>query len=144
MIDLIESTPNAKNWIHECKNKNSKNIVFGEFKSGVVWTDDPVDNGKPVGGDDPSNIIQGMNNGDFPLFSLHDEGRPIGRVLSAKSFTTDNNRRFVAAIFGFYTKNTVLSFKDFNVNIDPDIPLPKVLGNIPSNASNGFFYRNNN
>ena len=111
MIDLIESTPNAKNWIHECKNKNSKNIVFGEFKSGVVWTDDPVDNGKPVGGDDPSNIIQGMNNGDFPLFSLHDEGRPIGRVLSAKSFTTDNNRRFVAAIFGFYTKNTVLSLK---------------------------------
>jgi len=87
-----------------------KDGALGKIVSAVLWTDDVCPEGEPIGGDDPSALIEEINAQGLPTFRGHDPGFPVGRTLAAKLFTSPSGVKFVAAILTLYEDQQRLSF----------------------------------
>ena len=132
MSNLINETPEASNWIDSETPSSTEKIAFGRFIPAVIWTDEPDTDGNPIGVADPSRMISQINIDGWPLYQGHDPGKPSGRVIAASLFVSPRNRKFVAAILGFYTDEKRLQFSDLGVEPNPDASSPSELGEIPS------------
>jgi hypothetical protein len=127
MSDLIAETSEACSWIAREKSRLTGSSVFGSFKAGVIWIDEPCPDGEVIGGRDPSIMIDDINNESWPLNRGHDPGFPTGRVISAKLFVSPSGRKFVVAILGFYVDELKLSFDDLGVDSNPEVSSPLLL-----------------
>ena len=59
----------------------------------------------------------------MPLLRDHDPGRPIGHVLEAARFQAPQGEQFVAAVLGYYTRDTVRTFDEFGLS---EVAVPTV------------------
>lgn len=127
MPNLIDETLEASLWVEQKLSALPNGDGFGHLVSAVMWTDGYLENGKPIGGDDPSAIVDEINEQGQPLLHGHDPGRPVGRVLAAKAFKSPSGTRFVAAILAYYTHDHQLSFAALGIDPFPSADLPAVL-----------------
>jgi hypothetical protein len=127
MSSLINDTPEASDWINRAITENSKNRVLGKIVSAVLWTDKPGPEGEPVGGADPSEIIEEINTKGWPMFRGHDPGYPVGRMLAANLFTSPSGVRFIAAILTLYEDGKRLSFGELELDPNPTVSSPSIL-----------------
>src|SRR5579872_6364167 len=98
MPSLIDETPEACAWVDRFASEYDGHRS-GKLLSGVIWTDTYSKDGEAIGGNDPSRLIQEINEHGFPMLKGHDPGFPVGRVLIAQEFRSPSGVRFVAAIF---------------------------------------------
>jgi hypothetical protein len=132
MVDLVAETPEARSWVINEKSRYTGNVAFGRFLPGVIWIDDLDVDGEPIGGADPSEMIAQINSEGWPLYRGHDPGLPSGRVVSAKLFVSPSDKKFVAAILGFYVDELRLCFDDLGINPNPEASSPLELDAISS------------
>lgn len=130
---LIDETPEAGGWVEQTLGTISKAESLGRLATAVVWTDSYLQDGVPIGGNDPSPIVDEINERGLPLLHRHDPGRPAGRFLAARAFTSPRGTRFVAAILAYYEPENLNSFASFGVNPFPVAKLPTTLG-LPTGA----------
>ncbi len=133
MSRLIDETPDAKSWVEQTLSVATKTRNLGRLGSGVIWTDGYLEDGEPIGGSDPSEIINEIQESGLPLLHQHDPGCPVGRLINANSFTSPDGTLFVAAIMAFYEPNSVLNFASLDINPFPEAKLPAILG-LPRDA----------
>src|SRR5947207_5916342 len=112
MPELIDDTDAAVVWVKEIRAEYTKNSVFGEIRSSVIWSDAKGPDGKLLVSIDPLALVENINATDYPVLRGHDPGLPLGKVLRAAVFTSPDNTVFVAAIIGLYAGNRS-SFSDF-------------------------------
>jgi hypothetical protein len=87
MPDLVESTPEATIWMARMLEAHENKSVFGQIRSAVIWTDDAGADGEMLLALDPVALAAKINDEPYPLQVSHDPGRPMGMMLTAKSFT---------------------------------------------------------
>jgi nucleoside phosphorylase len=126
VVDPIKETLAARQWVEQEISARSLSPAFGRLTSGVIWTDNTGPDGTPIGGDDPGKIEAFIGDG-LPLLRNHDPGLLVGRTLTAKTFVTPSGRRFVAAIFGFYTDDTLVTFATLGIDPIPVATSPNAL-----------------
>jgi len=124
MAHLIEETSDAAAWVREHFSTPTRAESLGRLVSAVIWTDSHLQDGEPIGGDDPSVIVNEINEQGLPLLRGHDPGRPAGRVVAARAFTSPSGVRFIAAILAYYTPELALSFNSLGVDPFPTFTLP--------------------
>jgi hypothetical protein len=83
---LIDETPDASAWVQRNLDTLSAGKDLGRLTSAVIWTDSYKENGEPIGGSDPSAIVNEINELGWPLWNGHDPGRPAGRFIGARDF----------------------------------------------------------
>lgn len=124
MSRLIAEAPDASAWVEERINTPPQGGAPGRLVSAVIWTDSYLQDGEPIGGSDPSPIVDEINRTGIPLLHRHDPGRPAGRVIAARAFTSPSGVRFVAAILAYYTPELALSFAAVGIDPFPPFNLP--------------------
>jgi hypothetical protein len=129
MSFLIDETPAASAWVESCLASLSENNL-GRLASAVIWTDSHLVDGKPIGGADPSLLVNEINEQGLPLLRGHDPGLPVGRFMTAQAFTSPNGTQFVAAIAAYYEPRHLLSFASLGVDPFPSATSPSTLGSI--------------
>ena len=95
---LIDETPDAAVWVQRTLGGVPMAESLGRLASAVIWTDSYLQDGEPIGGNDPSPIVDEINEQGLPLLHGHDPGRPAGRFIAAHAFTSQDGTQFVAAI----------------------------------------------
>ena len=110
MPDLIEKSPEASVWMAEALAAHAGGDVFGRLASSVIWSNATDANGRLLVPVDPIQLAAKVNAEPFPLLLGHDPGRPMGQVLSAKTFGSPPGEVFVAAVLGFYEGGRKLGF----------------------------------
>ncbi len=133
MPSLIDETPDASTWLDQNLGAVPKDKSIGRLTSAVIWTDSYLENGEPIGGGDPSAIVNEINEQGMPLWHGHDPGRPAGRFIAARAFTTPKSIRFVTAILVYYEPEGLLSFASLGIDPLPAATLPTRLG-LPDGA----------
>ena len=128
MSRLIDETPDATAWVERTLGGLSKAESLGRLATAVLWTDCYLQDGEPIGGNDPSLIVDEINEQGLPLLHGHDPGRPAGQVIAAHAFTSPGGTRFVAAILAYYEPSNLKSFASFGINPFPVATLPTTLG----------------
>ena len=99
MPTLIDETPEASAWIERVLAEQMARPRSGKLSSGVLWTDGYLGDGEPIGGDDPSKLVNEINERGLQILRGHDPGFPVGQTLAAQEFRSPGGIRFVAAIF---------------------------------------------
>lgn len=127
MRNLVNDTPEASAWVDLAMSGRFKDVALGKTVSAVLWTDDVCPEGEPIGGDDPSALIEEINAQGLPMFRGHDPGFPVGRTLAAKLFTSPSGVKFVAAILTLYEDQQRLSFGELGLNPSPSVSSPTML-----------------
>jgi hypothetical protein len=130
---LIDETPDAAVWVERTLGGVPMAESLGRLASAVIWTDSYLQDGEPIGGNDPSPIVDEINEQGLPLLHGHDPGRPAGRFIAAHAFTSPGGIQFVAAILAYYEPDSLLSFASFGINPFPVATLPTRLG-LPAGA----------
>jgi hypothetical protein len=130
---LIDETPDAAAWVERTLGAVPKAESLGRLATAVIWTDGYLQDDEPIGGNDPSPIVHEINEQGLPLLHGHDPGRPAGRFVAARAFTSPSGTRFVAAILAYYEPESLLSFASFGINPFPVATLPTTLG-LPAGA----------
>ena len=130
---LIDETPDASAWVQRNLDTLCAGKDLGRLTSAVIWTDRYKENGEPIGGSDPSAIVNEINELGWPLWNGHDPGRPAGRFIAARDFTSPSGTRFVAAILTYYASESLLSFASLGIDPFPTAALPTSLG-LPDGA----------
>ncbi len=133
MPSLIDETPEASAWVERLFAEGLGLPHSGKLFSGVLWTDNYLNDGEAIGGNDPSKLIKEINKRGFPMLKGHDPGLPVGRTLVAQEFRTPNGVRFVAAIFTLYEKDHLLRFATLGVDPLPSVSSPAILGSLDGN-----------
>jgi hypothetical protein len=124
MAHLIEETSDAAAWVQEHFSVPPRAESLGRLLSAVIWTDSHWQDGEPIGGDDPAVVVNEINEQGLPLLHGHDPGRPAGRIIAARAFTSPSGVRFVATILAYYTPELALSFYSLGVDPFPTFTLP--------------------
>lgn len=130
MSSLIDETLDASAWVEQRFAALSEGNELGRLVSAVVWTDGYLDDGEPIGGGDPSVIVNEINEQGLPLLRGHDPGLPAGRVAAAQAFTSPSGTRFVAAILAYYEPDHQLGFASLGVDPFPSVRSPTTLGSL--------------
>ncbi|HWH57996.1 MAG TPA: hypothetical protein VN682_10215 [Terriglobales bacterium] len=128
MPSLIDETPDATAWVKRSLSGVPNAESLGRLATAVLWTDNYLQGGEPIGGSDPSPIVDEINQRGLPLLHGHDPGRPAGRVVAAQAFASPSGTRFVAAILAYYEPESLLSFASFGIDPFPVAALPVRLG----------------
>ena len=126
MSDLLNQTPNAREWADDAIRRRSGGI-FGKLVPAVVWSDARGEDGESLVPINPVELVSRINNNHLLLLHNHDPGHPKGQVLEAASFETEDGEKFVAAILGFYAGGYVSNFKDLGLDPAETIAPPEVL-----------------
>lgn len=113
-MSLIDETSLALQWVKEAISVAKESSAFGRVASGVVWTDAPNKDFN-LAEHDPDLIVLRTEGTELNL--EHDPGRPAGKVVAAKLFTSPAGCRFVVAIIGFYTEEKRRSFATLGLAI---------------------------
>lgn len=124
--DLIAACPEATAWVGKQMAEDARNDAFEWIAASVVWSDVNGPDGKPLVPIDPVALATKINAEPFDLLRGHDPGFQIGKCLAAEAFVGNDNKRFVAAMLGFYGKKR-LSFYDFKLDSVPVIASPSRL-----------------
>lgn len=127
MRDLISESPQARNWVDKLESESKNNGNFGAYVAGVGWIGETGPDGEPIGGSDPSYIVEEINSHGWPLIDNHDPGKPVGRVIRAKLCETADGKRFVAIYCGLYDEKTALRFDTFGLDVSTNPPDPETL-----------------
>lgn len=138
MRNLLNDTPEALAWVDQTISTSSKEGALGTIVSAVLWTDDVCPDGEPVGGDDPSALINEINAQGLPMFRGHDPGFPVGRTLAAKLFTGPGGVKFVAAILTLYEDRQRLSFSKLGIDPSPVVSSPTMLQSLGNDCWMSF------
>jgi hypothetical protein len=128
MPNLIDETPAAFAWVERLFRTLPESTNLGKLVSAVLWTDGYLHDGEPIGGNDPSALVDEINNLGFPILRGHDPGLPAGRILAAQVFTSPSGSRFVAAILTIYEPDHQLAFAALGVDPVPSVTSPTTLG----------------
>ena len=131
MPDLIEKSPEASVWMAEALAAHAGGDVFGRLASSVIWSNATDANGRLLVPVDPIQLAAKVNAEPFPLLLGHDPGRPMGQVLSAKTFGSPPGEVFVAAVLGFYEGGRKLGFGDLGLDVAA-APPPAELPPLPA------------
>jgi hypothetical protein len=127
---LIDETPGASAWVERYLAALPEGNDLGSLVSAVVWTDGYLDDGQPIGGSDPSMIVNEINEQGLTLLRGHDPGLPAGRVIAAQAFTSPSGTRFVVAILTYYEPGHQLGFASLGVDPFPFVTSPSTLGSL--------------
>ena len=127
---LINETPDASLWVEQTLPLRK---TLGRLAAAVVWTDTFLQDGQPIGGNDPAALIEEINEQGLPLLRGHDPGLPLGRVVDARVFTSPGGIRFVAAIVAYYQQEQLATFASFGADPLSSVVVPTRLG-VPSGA----------
>ena len=130
MAFLIDETPEAKTWVEQYLAAQPSGDRLGRLVSAVIWTDGYLEDGKPIGGSDPSVIVNEINEQGWPLLHGHDPGLPAGRIIAARAFASPSGDRFVAAILAYYESEHLLTFAALGADPFPAVALPTTLTTI--------------
>ncbi len=128
MSYLIDETPDASAWAKRNLATLPEGKNLGRLASAVIWVDSYLENGEPIGGSDPSAIVNEINELGLPLLHGHDPGRPAGRFIAACAFTSPSGTRFIAAILAYYEPESLLSFVSLGIDPFQTAALPTTLG----------------
>ena len=115
MTGLISDTPEAGEWARNNLAERKPNEIFGKFEAGVVWSDAKGRNGETLVPVDQIAMVDEINAEGVTLLKGHDPGFPVGRVLSAASFTSPAGISFVVAILGLYQGSNLSGFEDLQL-----------------------------
>ncbi len=132
MPSLIAEHAEAGAWIEEQRQALSQHRAFVRIEGCVIWTDNRGPDGDEPVPLDPRSIIEEINTDGWPLLIGHDPGRPSGRVMAARLFTTANGRRFAAAVAGFYGAEARMRFAEFGLPEALDDTPPATLPPLPN------------
>ena len=127
MAFLIDETPEANSWVEKQFAPPASDHRVGRLTSAVIWSDSHLENVEPIGGNDPTPLVQEINDRGLPLLHGHDPGRPAGRVIAARSFTSPSGTRFIAAILAYYDADHLLNFATLGIDPSPVVRLPTEL-----------------
>lgn len=127
MTGSLTDNDDVRAWVNQQKGQFSQSNAFGEIKSAVVWTNDLGEDGNLRVSVDPRIIVEEINTGGMQMLRDHDPGAPAGRFLAAKVFTAPGGITFVAAIAGFYTDATRVTFGALGLDPAPSAPSPPAL-----------------
>jgi class 3 adenylate cyclase len=122
-VSLIDETPLALKWVEETT-ATLRSGRFGRIISGVVWTDAPNPDFN-LADHDPDLMARKAE--DLEILRNHDPGLLAGRVLAAKAFKSPNGRRFVAGVFGMYTRERQVRFAAIGLSAKVPVVLPTAL-----------------
>lgn len=134
MSELLGNSPTAREWAAQAIQRNSSG-AYGALLPAVIWIDDRNENGELLVPLDPSQLVASINSAPYPLTEGHDPGKPQGRVLEGREFESDEGRKFVAAVIGYYAGGDVLSFTALALDVHEAVPLPEKLPALPANVS---------
>jgi len=124
MSEPILSGPDVVAWFDEVAPKYGEGSPYRSCLKGVLWIDEPAEDGEPIGGNDPSRIINGVNEGIWPVLDNHDPGKLLGRVVAAKLFRSPEGVGFVAGYIGLYDQKAVLHLSDLDIAVTKPAPPP--------------------
>lgn len=127
MSNLIEETLEALSWQAEEINRHRSSRVFSTLQAGVMWTDRVYHDEVVIGGSNPSEWVSQINSEAWPLYKGHDPGFLIGKVISARLFTSPNGVSFVVGILGMYDDSVRSSFQDLGVSSEFSIASPNAM-----------------
>lgn len=127
MSTLIDDSPDAEAWVEQTLLAQPGVSALGKVKQAVIWTDEKGPDGLVVGGDDPSALIDEINDQGMPLLRGHDPGAPVGRVIAARLFAHPSRGKYVAAILVLYEDDKKLSFRGLNLDPFPSAASPAAL-----------------
>ncbi|MFT3975743.1 MAG: hypothetical protein QM688_01315 [Sphingomonas bacterium] len=132
MPDLIEKSQEASTWMAEALAAHAGRDVFGRLASAVIWSNATDANGRLLVPVDPVQLASKINAEPFPLLLGHDPGRPMGQVISAKTFGSPPGEVFVAAVLGFYEGGRRLGFGDLGLDVAAAVSPPADLPPLPA------------
>ncbi|MEK2602501.1 hypothetical protein [Burkholderia arboris] len=132
MSNLL-NTVAARKWVSEAMLRHS-NGIFGTVVPAVIWADVRGDDGKLVVPVDPQILVDEINSTPYALLHGHDPGRPKGKILECANFETEDGRRFIAAVFGYYAGGSVLNFRGLGCDAEELALPPAVLPALPDSA----------
>lgn len=132
MPRLIDETPEASAWVERLFAEDLDGPHSRKLSSGVIWIDSYLNEGEALGGNDPSKIINEINERGWPLLRGHDPGLPVGRAVSAQEFRSPSGVRFVAAIFVYYEQDQQLRFANLGIDPLPSVSSPATLESLES------------
>jgi hypothetical protein len=127
---LINETPEASQWVEQTLPLR-KNL--GRLAAAVMWTDTYLQDGEPIGGNNPAALIEEINEQGLPLLRGHDPGLPLGRVVDARVFKSPAGTRFIAAIVVYYQPEQLATFASFGADHLSPVVVPTRLG-VPNGA----------
>lgn len=132
MSDLFSSSPEALVWFNSVKAQHcERDSPFGRFVPGIFWVDEPGPDGEPIGGADPTPLVDEINDVGWPLLDNHDPGRPLGRVLAARVFTSPGGVKFAVQLTGLYDEASRRSFDEAGLNARVEARPPLVIDTTP-------------
>lgn len=103
-------TPAAQDWVENTIQRHSKGI-FGKLESAIIWTDVRGSDGELVVPIDPIKHVFEINKNPWVLLNGHDPGKPIGQMLESANFESEDGRKFIVAVLGYYAGGEVLNFR---------------------------------
>ncbi|HTS39187.1 MAG TPA: hypothetical protein VMH84_01420 [Xanthobacteraceae bacterium] len=130
MSSLLSETPAARDWANTAIRRYAGGI-FGELVSAVIWSDARGDDGEFIVPVDPVKLVARVNRDPLILLHNHDPGRPKGQVLEAANFDTEDGKKFVAAVLGFYAGGEVLDFRGLGLDTSASVAAPANLPAFP-------------
>lgn len=133
MTDLLDSAPGAIIWLNGAIQRHSGS-VFGRLLSAVIWSDARGEDGRLLVPVDPLRLVDRINSQPHILLLGHDPGKPIGQVLEAANFETEDGSRFVAAVLGYYAGGDILAFGDLGLDLRELALPPATLPALPENG----------
>lgn len=133
MNDLFEEAPAAQAWADSVIGSHPTGI-FGELIPAIIWTDESDDDGNLLVPLDPLVLVARINSNPLSLLHNHDPGKPKGQTIVSASFETENGKKFVAAILGYYAGGDVLGFQRMGVDTNAIVLPPATLPVLPDSA----------
>ena len=130
MSDLLNSR-SSRAWLLEATERHSKGI-FGKISPAVIWSDSLGNDGNLIVPVDPEFLAAKINTNPHIILHDHDPGKPKGQVLEAESFISDDGRKFVAAILGFYAGGQTLTFDILDSDVFAPILKAPLLPPLPA------------
>jgi len=133
MSDLLNQTPAARDWVDNAIQRHSAG-VFGTLLPSVIWSDARDDDGELRVPIDPVALVTQINGAPYTLFHNHDPGQPKGQIVEAATFETEDGKKFVAAILGYYAGGDVLDFRGLGLDTKALGAPPTSLPELPNNC----------
>jgi hypothetical protein len=118
-VPEILQSPDVLTWVEATRAAYARDPAYGAFRHGILWIDQPGPDGEPIGGSDPSGLIDEIRAKGWPLLHSHDPGMPLGKVVAAQAFVSSTGQAFVVGFLGIYTTEKQLSFSGLGIAPDP-------------------------
>lgn len=132
MPNLLD-TPVARDWVADAMLRHSKGI-FGKLAPALIWSDKQGDDGEPLVPVVPMELVTKINTTPFILLHGHDPGKPKGQVIESAYFESEDGRKFVVAILGYYAGGDVLDFRGLGLDTNALAVQPETLPVLPDDA----------